>query len=129
MDKKWILVIEDDLDLLKGIAEILKRKNFTPVTANNYKEATLKLKKQKFNCIVTDLKLTAGSSSEAESGASLVEYIRSQIKDENHSTPIFVISGNIDNEAVARLKGKIQGALVKPFTVDELVEKIKAIAA
>lgn len=127
MDKKWILVIEDEEELLSSMCEILNKKGFSAIPAHSYKEALQKVKKQKFHCIVTDLRLAAQDYSEKESGVELVEYIRSQPKEENYKTPIFVVSGNLDDDAIQHLKGKIQGALVKPFSVDEFIEKMKMI--
>jgi DNA-binding response OmpR family regulator len=117
--KKPILVIEDDIDLCNSILFTLDRSGYSPTGASEMRAAMFKIKNEKYSCILLDMRLGP------ESGADLVDFIRERKDTGNTSTPIVVISGNLDRELVERLLGRIQGALVKPFDMSALLEMVR----
>ena len=106
---RWILLVEDDDDLRRTIAEDLKGKSFRVIDSATVSDAIQKIKNQKFDCIVLDLKI------EQRTGEEIVEFIRGGSERRNRSTPILVVSGNVDAGRVKRLSTHVSGVLVKPF--------------
>lgn len=118
---KHILVIEDDAELANSVVVALEKAGFSALAANEMREAIFKIKNAKYACILLDMRLGQ------DSGEELVDFIRERRDAQNLDTPILVISGHLDRELVARLAGKIQGALVKPFDVDALLTAVKKV--
>lgn len=125
--KKWILLVEDDVDLLSTVAEGMGEHGFEVVRASSFKEAVLKARNQKFFCIITDIHIDKTGD---KSGTDLVELIRSgEEMKHNRETPILVISGKLDKEAAARLRHKVNGGIIKPFTLEQLLQKVRSFPA
>jgi FixJ family two-component response regulator len=61
----------------------------------------------------------------ADSGEELIEFIRERKDALNVDTPILVISGHLDKPLIGKIAKKIQGALVKPFDMNALLESVK----
>jgi DNA-binding response OmpR family regulator len=56
-DKKRILVVDDDLNILKVFKRILEKEGYVVETADTGKEALKKIKKEKFDVWLIDVKL------------------------------------------------------------------------
>ena len=56
-NKKRILVVDDDVDILRVFRKILEKEGFTVETAETGKDALKKIKKAKFNLCIVDVKL------------------------------------------------------------------------
>jgi DNA-binding response OmpR family regulator len=56
-DKKRILVVDDDLNILKVFKSILEKEGYVVETADTGKEALKKIKKEKFDVWLIDVKL------------------------------------------------------------------------
>ena len=56
-DKKRILVVDDDLNILKVFKSILEKEDYMVETADTGKEALKKIKKEKFDVWLIDVKL------------------------------------------------------------------------
>lgn len=119
--KRWILLVEDDKDLGEILETSIGSAGYEVIRVAGIKDAQLKLKNQEFFVIITDIWLQEGS------GLELVELVRADQKGNlNKRTPILVISGFLDREVAVKLKDKIQGAFVKPFPMEQLLNKIKS---
>lgn len=118
-EEKSVLVVEDDVALCNSILSTLQRNGFKPFGATELRDATLKLKNQTFACILLDIRLGA------DSGEELIEFIRERKDALNIDTPILVISGHLDRPLVSKIAKKIQGALVKPFDMNTLLECVR----
>jgi DNA-binding response OmpR family regulator len=119
---KHILVIEDDKDLLESMKSILVDAGFVSTGVSAVREASFKLKNQKYACVVLDLRLGD------ESGEEIVEFMRTRKEIPNGQTPVLVVSASISPEVMKRLAGRIQGAIVKPFDLQAFTEKVKKLA-
>lgn len=120
--KKWILLVEDDTDLVDAISSYLNKHNYYVISARTVKEALMKLKKQSFFCVITDIRLSDGS------GEDVINYTRMKLPDSlSINVPIIVVSGFLDKALVARIGQNIFGAFVKPFDMKSLVEKLSTI--
>jgi two-component system, OmpR family, response regulator len=116
---KHVLVIEDDVDLCNTMVESLKREGILAVAAYDPRMAAFKLKNQTYHCILADLHLGE------ERGQVVIEAIRTRKDYQNMNTPIYVISGHLDKNVVMELRAKIQGALVKPFELSQMLDLVK----
>ena len=47
----------------------------------------------------------------------------------NYTTPILIVSGNLEPEILKKIRGKIQHILVKPFGNEAFIEKVKQLIA
>ena len=83
--KKTVQVVEDDFDTLYPLAELLRIKGYTVITASDAEQALQIARKQRPDLIITDIVLPG------KSGLHFITAVRSDevIK----STPIIVISG------------------------------------
>jgi DNA-binding response OmpR family regulator len=118
---KHILVVEDDVELCNAMLSTLHRNGYKVVGATDVREATFKLKNQKYNCILLDMRLGV------DSGVELVDFIRERKDAQNTETPIMVVSGHLDRDIVEKVGKRIQGAMVKPFDMNVLLENLKKI--
>lgn len=116
-----VLVVEDDPDISLSLKEALEGEGYSVIIAPGIREAIFKLKNQPFKCIILDLKLRD------ENGADLVDLVREKIDLNNLETPILVVSGNLSKEMLLRLGGKIQGALVKPVQLKQLLDQVRSL--
>lgn len=123
-DKRWILLVEDDLDLQAVVAENLEQVNYPTVRASSVREAILKLRNQPFFAVICDIKLKDGL------GTEVIDYIRASKRVQlDANTPIIVVSAHLDRELAAKLMKQVSAALVKPFTMEQLLTKLQQIEA
>jgi len=116
---KNILVVDDDVDLCNSIVSALHRDGFRPTGVTTAREAIFKLKNQKYDCLILDMRL------ENETGEEVIEVIRHRKDSQNASTPIIVVSGYLDKPLLVQVAKDIQAALVKPFELSKLLETVK----
>jgi DNA-binding response OmpR family regulator len=113
-----VLIIEDEIELQKTLADSLIREHFVIETASDFESASEKLAVYDYDCILLDIMLPGGS------GLELLE----QLKQSGKSGNVIVISAkdSLDD----KLKGLELGAddyLTKPFHIAELNARIKAV--
>lgn len=120
-EKKWILVIEDEEQLAELMGEVLQDNGYEFIHSTSAKNAKFKLDNQEFECILLDLNLSQGS------GEDIVKHLLRDKTVSNFKTPIIVVSGNLVTTRVEEIKNRIQSALVKPFSMEMLIEKIKLV--
>jgi len=120
MQKKTLLVIEDEEDINSMIVHHLGKANYEIQAVFNGEAALVILKKETFDLIILDILLPGLD------GWELCRYIRST--DEIKSTPIIFLSA-LSSET-DRIKGFGLGCddyMTKPFSPRELVSRVKAI--
>jgi CheY-like chemotaxis protein len=112
--KKTILVIEDDPDVLSMIVKHLKHQGFDVVTAKDGLEGLKKLKAGGYDLVITDIVMPYVS------GTGLV----TALKESKPQIPIIAITGyGEEPEAVATEK-KANLVLSKPVKMSELKDHI-----
>ena len=119
VDKKHILVVDDDDGIRNLLKEYLVNNNFIVSSATNAEDAKEKLKFFNFELIVLDVMMPG------QSGYELTKEIK-----KNNSVPIILLTakGEVEN----RIKGLELGAddyLGKPFEPKELLLRINNILA
>lgn len=117
MDKKTVLVVEDDALMLHSVVLCLE-KEFTVLEASDGKKAWNIAKERHIDCIVTDIEMPNMS------GLELLD----KLKENSHSAKAIVISGR--NCPDTKKRSKELGAslyLLKPYSITELIECIHKI--
>jgi DNA-binding response OmpR family regulator len=113
-----LLIIEDELSLLKGITDYFLKEEFLCETACSFEEGLEKIEGFDYDCIVLDISLPGGS------GLTLLKYLREEKKEDG----VVIISAK--NSIDDKIKGLDLGAddyLTKPFYLSELNARIKAL--
>jgi DNA-binding response OmpR family regulator len=113
-----LLVIEDEISLLKSILEYFTQEDFLCEGAESFLEGIKKVEDFQYDCIILDINLPGGS------GLKLLEYLRQHKK----SDGVIIISAR--NSLDDKISGLNLGAddyLTKPFHLSELNARIKAL--
>lgn len=113
-----LLVIEDEVSLLKSILEYFTLEDFLCEGAGSFLEGIKKVEDFQYDCIILDINLPGGS------GLKLLEYLRQHKK----SDGVIIISAR--NSLDDKISGLNLGAddyLTKPFHLSELNARIKAL--
>ena len=116
-----ILFVEDEIELAENMRELLEDSKFKFIHSTKYIDAMVKTENQRFDCILTDINLDQGT------GDALIDSIRNRPNSPNFDTPIIVLSSHIDQKLVKKVAGKIQGAFVKPYDFDEVLDKVNEL--
>ncbi len=114
-----LLLVEDDSIIAKNITTFLKRKGYSIDLAESIEESYDKAVVENYDLIVLDRGLPDGE------GLTLIKKLR----DEEIHTPILVLTAR--NEDIDIVEGLNLGAddyLSKPFDMDVLVARIKALS-
>lgn len=113
-----ILIVEDEIELLKTIVASLEKEQYLIETASDFHSAGEKLELYDYDCVLLDIMLPNGS------GLQLLE----QLKKAGKSGNVIIISAKDSLED--KIKGLELGAddyLTKPFHIAELNARIKAV--
>lgn len=113
-----ILIIEDEISLLKSMNDFFFRDGFICDTASNYDDGKEKITLFDYDCIILDVNLPGGS------GLKLVDYIRDLKKQDG----IIIISAR--NSVDDKIKGLELGSddyITKPFHISELSARVKSL--
>jgi len=116
-----ILVVDDMSTMRRIIKTILGQLGYTNVDeAENGKQALAKLKKEKFDFLITDWNMPEMD------GLSLVKAVRED--EELKNLPILMVTAEAKKENVMEaLKAGVNNYIVKPFTPEVLKEKMEKI--
>uniref|UniRef100_A0A7C4Y4F6 Response regulator n=1 Tax=candidate division WOR-3 bacterium TaxID=2052148 RepID=A0A7C4Y4F6_UNCW3 len=120
MKKKKILIVDDEEDLLDFIAMVLSDENYITYKAKNVNEALSILQNNKVDLILLDIMLPEID------GFSFNNMLRSD--DELRNIPVAFITARLDSQdKIIGLKEGAVDYICKPFTSDELVNRVKQI--
>jgi DNA-binding NtrC family response regulator len=111
-----ILIVEDDLNTLEGLAEILDQENFEISKAKNGKTALTEIKSKNFNLVLMDYLLPD------EDGLEISRKILTQFPE--IKIIMMTAFGSVKN-AVEAMKIGIYDYLTKPIDLDELLIVIR----
>ncbi len=116
-----ILIVDDMSTMRRIIRTILNQLGYTNIDeAENGKQALAKLKKEKYDFVITDWNMPEMD------GLSLVKAIRSD--PELKHIPVLMVTAEAKKENVIQaLKAGVNNYIVKPFTPEVLKEKIEKI--
>jgi len=115
---KRILIVEDDLAILRGLKDNLEFESYEVLTAADGERGYWLLKEKKPDLVILDLMLPKMS------GYDLCRKVR----DEGITTPILMLTAR--GEEIDRVAGLDLGAddyVTKPFSVPELLARVRAL--
>jgi DNA-binding response OmpR family regulator len=115
---KRILIIEDDVAILRGIKDNLEYESYEVMTAEDGEKGYCLLQEKKPDLIILDLMLPKMSGYE----------LCRKVRNEGLTTPILMLTAR--GEEMDRVVGLDLGAddyVTKPFSVPELLARIRAI--
>lgn len=118
MVKARILVVDDEESLAKLVAHNLAREGYEVITALDGREAREKIRLENPDLIILDLMLPG------EDGLEICRRLR----EEKNQTPVLMLTARDDE--IDRVLGLELGAddyVTKPFSVRELVARVKAL--
>ncbi len=110
--RQQIIIVEDDIAFGKMLTTFLERRNFNVVLCYNGKDARKKLQQQKFNLLITDLKLPD------DSGLELLDFTK---KIAPGIKTILMTSYAEVSTAVEAIKKGALDYISKPFRPEELL--------
>jgi DNA-binding response OmpR family regulator len=115
---KRILIIEDDVAILRGLKDNLEYESYEVLTAADGEEGYFLIKEKKPDLIILDLMLPKMNGYE----------LCRRVRNEGVTTPILMLTAR--SEEMDRVHGLDLGAddyVTKPFSVPELLARIRAI--
>ena len=121
MDKKIIMIVDDELPICKVVSDVLTQEDYEVVIASSGEEALEKLKKTKPNLILIDFFMPGMS------GRELCEKIRadSEFKDLKVA---FITAASFSQSGEKELKNmNVLDYIKKPFDNKDLVERVRKI--
>ncbi len=117
-DRKKILIIEDEPDIVRGLTDSLEFEGFEVMSAHEGREGAKLARERGPDCVVLDLMLPDSN------GYAVCEEIRGF----NSVVPIIMLTAR--SQESDKIRGLEVGAddyVTKPFSIGELIARIKAI--
>lgn len=116
-NSKKVLIVEDDKDIRDSLVFAFKEIGFTVESAGDADTAIVKIKNNKFSCIMLDIQIPG------QSGLNLAAMVKSSKV--NGKTPIFIMSGHIDDRARQLAeKLKVFDVIEKPYVATEVAKNV-----
>lgn len=116
--KEKILIVEDDISILTGLVDLLGSEGYPVVSATNGSKALTLYKQENPNLILLDIMIPEKSGYE----------VCKEIRKKNPHVPIIMLTAK--GQEVDKVVGLEIGAddyIVKPFAVNELLARIRAV--
>lgn len=119
--KKRILVIDDDVLVLKSVENLLAREGYEIERAKDGEEAEAKFRAADFDLVISDIRMPR------QDGISVVTHLKQICSSEKKKeVPFIFITGYASEEApIDAIKLGAKDYLLKPFDLDELVASVK----
>lgn len=117
--RKSVLMVDDNLELVDAVRGLFDAKEFLFVGAKDGAEGLLKAQKQKFDVIVTDIRMPRMD------GTTFIQEYRRLVKAE---TPILIYSGHLDELPVELRSIKQLYRLAKPAQGFDLIQRVRNLA-
>lgn len=113
-----ILIVEDEPDMRRGLEDNLQYEGYTTVSTGNGNEGLRLARKDSYDLIILDLMLP---------GMDGLDLCR-QLKREDNTTPIIMLTAKgSESDRVMGLEVGADDYITKPFSLRELLARIKAI--
>ena len=113
-ERKTILVVEDDPDVLSAIVKNLDHAGYRIITANDGMEGLKKIKSGGYDLVITDIVMPYVS------GTGVV----SALKESNPHIPVIAITGYGEIPETMAVEQKADFVLSKPVRMSDLKERI-----
>lgn len=111
-----ILVMEDDVNIAKGLAVVLKDEEYDVQVANDGQTALDAFKEQDFDLLIADIRLPDMN------GLDVIKQVRRHTPD----TKIIVITGFVSTSvAVDAMQSGVTDFLPKPFSENQIIKSVR----
>jgi diguanylate cyclase (GGDEF)-like protein len=117
-DKKNILIVEDNQDLMTLLKKYLTEQQFNIIEAENAETGLEKFDKQHPDLVLMDLMLPGMSGLEA------IEHIKQKQTNDSYIPVLIITAKNEVNDIIEGLETGADDYIVKPFHLDELTARI-----
>jgi len=120
MDKKRILLIDDDKELCEELGELLESEGFSATCVTNAAKGEALIKTGNFDIVIMDYKMT---------GLTGVDILK-KLKNKNIKSNIILVSGRpfIEKTLVEEdLEGMVRYVITKPINFEELFSKLHSL--
>jgi signal transduction histidine kinase/DNA-binding response OmpR family regulator len=111
-----VLIIDDEESQLALTMEVIKQSGLAFESSNNPKEALKKLKREKFDLVLTDIQMPKMN------GFQLIRNLKKSTK--TTDIPVIALSGRTDVHENLYLEKGFKGSLTKPFSANELLRLV-----
>jgi FixJ family two-component response regulator len=119
-DRNIVLVVDDDLGVLKGVERLLRVHAYEPILFSSAEAFKNHTDFEETVCVIFDINLNDGSGIE----------LRRRLKGAGVSVPVIYITGNEDPAVrKAALASGCIAFLTKPFSAHSLIEPLKKASA
>jgi len=118
MDAKWVLVVEDDAAIRRGLVDALRFAGYEVLQASNGQDGMTQALRATYDLLLLDLILPGQSGFE----------ILKAVREARPTLPVVILTAR--GEEDDRIKGLRLGAddyVVKPFSVRELLARVEAV--
>ncbi len=122
MNKKKILIVDDEPDVLRLTSLRLEKLGYEILTASNCEEALAAIQKEKPDLVLLDLIIPVTY------GTELCRRVKNDEKYRETSIILYTAHGEFMNEQKAKRCGA-DDYIAKPFDSDELTKKIERLLA
>jgi two-component system, OmpR family, response regulator len=117
-----LLIVEDEPDLLNGLAKALREEDYAVDTAEDGEDGVYKATESAYDVVLLDVMLPKLD------GWKILEKIRAHKNEEIRRTPVLMLTAR--DRTADRVRGLDTGAddyLVKPFDLPELLARVRAL--
>jgi FixJ family two-component response regulator len=117
-DRNIVLIVDDDLGVLKGLQRLLQVHAYEPILFSSAEAFKNHTDFEKTVCVILDINLNDGSGIE----------LRHLLKAAGIRVPVIYMTGNEDPAVrKAALDSGCIAFLIKPFSVQDLMEQLKSV--
>jgi FixJ family two-component response regulator len=118
LNRKHVLVVDDDPSMLKCVQRLLQQHAYEPILFTSAQAFKSHTDFENAICVILDINLSDGSGIE----------LRYHLKADGVSVPVLYMTGN-DNPTIreAALASGCIAFLTKPFSVHELIEPLNSV--
>ena len=118
MDTPSLLLIDDEVELVTTLVERLKLRGLDAEAAVNGREALDRIGEKHFDVVVADLKMPVMGGLE----------VMQTLQRDYPAIKVVLITGHGSGEdQVQQLVERADGLLLKPFSIDSLIEKVREV--
>ncbi|MFH1353206.1 MAG: response regulator [bacterium] len=119
MDKKKILIVDDDFSVRETLGDILRSCSYEVFEAATGAEAAKQVELEEFDCVIVDLRLPDAT------GHEVIEKISGRVE----KNKIIIITGYASSEVLSKaLLDAEYFLLLKPVTPEQLLAVVRKIA-